>query len=553
DVNEGRVIYHLKEDVNYTSDSFGFSVVDTGENTVGSQVFRLQWSWVSLQKEEYHVNETSRELLITLRRRGYLGETSFVTVELMNDTARVQEDLHTSYPRQVQFNPGQRSAEWRVRVVDDLVYEGSEVLTLTLTRPVMTALEMPLRALITIKDEEDVSRVEFGGGMLEYQVEEDVGEVELALVRQGDVSEELLVACITSATNSSSHDSATGTVPTTVLSYSDYISRPDDPTSMVKVVLTGAMGGVLGHHTHLTVTILPDPKDVPVVFFGSSEYKVEESVGSVEVTVWRTGTDLTRVASVQVRSVVVQVVDDLGVPRLEGLEAFTLVLHLPHNASLGDPATASLTIDDSLSDCECCVMYTSNVCVSIGRLVSTVPRFQFREEKYSGYEGDGEVTAWIIRGGDLSHHASVRCYTRQDTAHVTDDFDERPDTNASFVHFLPGESERPCTVILVNDLVHEGEEQIYLVLGSPVSPTAGGASVGVRHSSTLTINDQADRATVGLEETRVSVEEPEGVGEARVVRLGVVRGGDTSTRVAVRVHTKDGSATSGYDYYPLSQ
>lgn len=37
------------------------------------------------------------------------------------------------------------------------------------------------------------------------------------------------------------------------------------------------------------------------------------------------------------------------------------------------------------------------------------------------------------------------------------------------------------------------------------------------------------------------------------VKIPVVRVGDTSKVSVVRVHTKDGSATSGEDYYPVSQ
>nr|XP_045613099.1 FRAS1-related extracellular matrix protein 2-like [Procambarus clarkii] len=196
DVNEQDVVYRLGDDaVCDTSDSFSFSVVDRGGNRLELQEFRLEWSWVSLASAAYHVHETSSHLLVTLRRRGYLGHTSFITMELGNETASVTEDLHRSYARQVQFNPGQTSAEWRVRVVDDGVFEGAETLTLTLRRPVMTALEFPFRAFVTISDDEDASRVEFD--VEEYKVEEDVGEVEVLLVRHGDASRELVVTCTT--------------------------------------------------------------------------------------------------------------------------------------------------------------------------------------------------------------------------------------------------------------------------------------------------------------------------------------------------------------------
>lgn len=76
-------------------------------------------------------------------------------MDLQNNTARTDLDLHYSYAHQVQFNPGQKSAQWRLRLLDDMLYEGGETLSLTLRQPVMTALESPFHAIITIHDEED--------------------------------------------------------------------------------------------------------------------------------------------------------------------------------------------------------------------------------------------------------------------------------------------------------------------------------------------------------------------------------------------------------------
>lgn len=54
-------------------------------------------------------------------------------------------------------------------------------------------------------------------------------------------------------------------------------------------------------------------------------------------------------------------------------------------------------------------------------------------------------------------------------------------------------------------------------------------------------------------ETKFSVREPKEPGQSVVVKIPVIRQGDTSKVSIVRVHTKDGSATSGEDYHPVSE
>lgn len=61
---------------------------------------------------------------------------------------------------------------------------------------------------------------------LQYRVEEDVGGLLIPLRRSGDVSQKLMVIC------SALQGSATGTVPSTVLSFSDCISRPKGHSSV---------------------------------------------------------------------------------------------------------------------------------------------------------------------------------------------------------------------------------------------------------------------------------------------------------------------------------
>uniref|UniRef100_A0A7M4E5Y7 FRAS1 related extracellular matrix 2 n=2 Tax=Crocodylus TaxID=8500 RepID=A0A7M4E5Y7_CROPO len=583
DVDDMKICYVLREGDNATSDIFYFSVEDGGGNKLKGQHFRLNWAWISLEKEYYLVNEDSKYLDIILKRRGYLGETSFISISTRDGTAEKDKDFKGKAQKQVQFNPGQTLATWRVRILSDSEHEQSETFQIVLSEPVMAVLEFPEVATVEVIDPGDESTVFIPQSV--YTIEEDIGELFIPVRRSGDVSQELMVICHTQ------QGTATGTVPTSVLSYSDYISRPEDHNSIIRfdkderekmcriviiddslyeeaetfdVLLSMPMGGRIGSEFPGTqITIVPDKDDEPAFYFGDDEYYVDESAGFVEVHVWRTGTDLAKSATVTVRSrksepvtaeagvdyvgisrnldfapgvnmqtFRVVILDDLGQPVLEGVEKFELVLRMPMSATLGEPSKATVFINDSVSD---------------------LPKMQFKEPVYTGNENDREISAMIYRSGDIHYTSTVRCYTRQGSAQVMMDFEERPNTDRSTITFLPGETEKPCTLVLMDDTVHEEEEELRLVLGTPQSDSSFGASIGEQNETLVKIRDHADKAIIKFGETKFSVSEPKDAGELAVVKIPVLRLGDTSKVSIVRVHTKDGSATSGEDYHPVSE
>ncbi|XP_064481470.1 FRAS1-related extracellular matrix protein 2-like isoform X1 [Ornithodoros turicata] len=581
DIDNMDIMYVLHQKTNVTRDSFTFKVIDEGKNELTDQKFELRWAWISLATEFHMVNETETHFKIKLRRRGYLGETAFVGISARNLTAKYGSDYGGHYGRQVQFNPGQAEAFWKLRILDDTVYEGKEEFVIVLDQAFMSATEFPEKALVTIQDPEDEPRVFLPE--TNRTIDEDEGHTMIPIRRDGDLSVDMAVLCITQP------GTAQGSSPSPIRSFSDYISRPPDHTSLVRfrpgetdktcrivviddslyepaenftVSLMTPLNGKIEGNCRTEITILSDPKDVPYFFFEEDSYHVGEDIGSFEVVVLREGPDLSVSSSVMVRSkpttpqsaeagsdyiavghlmyfppgstmqtLEVIILDDYGRPSLELLETFNLVLRVPVNGTLGNPNTSLVTINDTFSD---------------------LPKMYFLEPSYIVNEEAGQISVPIMRTGDLKHASSVRCYTRQGTARVDLDFEERPNTDQSLIVFSPGEREKMCTLNIKDDSTLEGKEELRLVLGTPRSETAGSALVGDINATVICIKDESDRSVLRFQRTRITVKEPRSPEEVFHLEVPIVRTGDLSGASVVRVYSRDGSAVSGEDYLPVS-
>lgn len=81
-------------------------------------------------------------------------------------------------------------------------------------------------------------------------------------------------------------------------------------------------------------------------------------------------------------------------------------------------------------------------------IFDSVPKVQFRHAVHVGSESSGQISATVYRSGDISYKSTVRCYSRQGTAQVMMDFNERPNTDASIITFLPGGVAEPDMCLL---------------------------------------------------------------------------------------------------------
>ncbi|MET0006426.1 MAG: Calx-beta domain-containing protein [Candidatus Thiodiazotropha sp. 6PLUC9] len=141
------------------------------------------------------VNEANREALISLVRTGGSAGTVDVEYQTISDTATAESDFIPTEGK-VRFLSGETEKQISVELIDDSLFEGSELFQIVLTDIEGEAtIGEPASTTITILDDDPDSR--FASISLEsvsYEIRENDGQITVNLIREGNLDTEVSVA-----------------------------------------------------------------------------------------------------------------------------------------------------------------------------------------------------------------------------------------------------------------------------------------------------------------------------------------------------------------------
>ncbi|CAG5094102.1 Oidioi.mRNA.OKI2018_I69.XSR.g13247.t3.cds [Oikopleura dioica] len=563
DVDMGRIRYELTvADSAQHSDEFKFTVTDN-KTTLKDNTFVIRFSRLEFEEERITVAETEGEIKVWLSRTGYFNHYAIVTCKSISEIALNQ---------QVQFEPGENRKPCVVPLQQDDRHQGQKQLDLQLAEPSYALLGKRDSMSIVITDPEDKATISFLSD--EIHVQEEQRQVVIPVRREGDASKTATVICYTQAASAGDADFERreprendqlvfqGT-PYNQRDASCTINLIDDSlfereefffVKLDKANIEARIGAI-----DTVKVVIDGPNDLPQISMAENRLEVRESAKIVSVEIYRAGSDLSQESEVfcnsragsaspgedfeqvhehvifavnqEVASCEVTIFDDSENPVVEGKENFFVYLSGAKGAVLSDLIESEIVIDDEDEDS---------------------PTFEFAAPEYAAAETDPVVSVPVIRHGDTSGPASVICRTLQGSAQIDSDFRERINSDVNRIFFEPGETEKNCDVVLIDDEEHEPSETLFLQLKDPQSVSGSPARLGALDETKITLTNTEDTPTITFAKSEVSVREPK-PGETKDVTVTVHRYGDTTGNSRVRVSTRDGSAISGVDYEPKSE
>jgi phosphopantetheinyl transferase (holo-ACP synthase) len=509
----------------------------------------------------YSVIENAGTAQITVSLSAPSDQEVTVDYATGNGTAIAGSD-YSATSGTLTFTPGQTSQSFLVSIIDDVLKESAETVSLTLSNPSGAALGVPNTATLTISDDDAIPRVAFGAAT--YGVAEGVGNATIMVSLSASSDQTITVDYATgdnTAVAGSDYSATSGTLTFTPGQMSQSFQIPiindslNELDETVTLTLSNPDGVLLGDPSVATLLITDDDAP-PTVAFNAAAYSVTEVAGSATISVSlsapsdqgvtvdyttsdgratagsdysATSGSLTFAPGQTSQSFQVPIIDDeLDEPD----ETLTLTLSNPDGATLGTPSIAILTITDN----------------------DAPPTVAFSAPVYSVAEGDGSAAVIVSLSHPSSQTISVAYASGEappgppegGAATAGDDYTP----SSGILTFAPGQTSRSFQVPITDDALDEPDEALGLTLSDPVGATLGTPSVAI-----LTITDNDAPPTVAFSAAAYSVAEGDG-STAVTVSLSYPSGKTVSVAYASGEappnSPEGGTASAGDDYSATS-
>ncbi len=235
-----------------------------GSTTTGATEVTQNCPGVQFGAPTYSVNESAGSAIITATLNSVSGVTATVNFATSDGTATAGSD-YTAATGTLTFAPGQTNRTFTVPILNDLLVEPTESLTVTLSAPSNAALGVPNSTSVSIADDDIYPTVQFNTN--NYQVNENAGTAAITVTLSASYPLTATVNFATSdgtATAGSDYTAVTGTLTFAPGQTSRTFGVPiindlfKEPNETLNLILSGAGNAVLGLPNPATLTIVND-------------------------------------------------------------------------------------------------------------------------------------------------------------------------------------------------------------------------------------------------------------------------------------------------------
>jgi hypothetical protein len=256
---------------------------------------------IEFSANSYSVNENVGTASITINRLGNPAGSASVNFSNFGFGGTANKLDYGVIPNAtVTFNPGETSKNVLFAITDDTLSEGNETVNMVLANAVGAALGNKVSSVLTIVDNDAAAPAIFTLGAATYSMMENGGVATIAINRTGTTTSAVSVNYSTvngTATAGADFIAASGTVffAAGEIAKTISVSMLDDSffegNETMNILLDGpSAGAVLGNPNAAVMTIVDnDPEATETMQFSATNYRASEMMGSVTITVTRTG------------------------------------------------------------------------------------------------------------------------------------------------------------------------------------------------------------------------------------------------------------------------